>query len=274
MKLSIHQVTSLAAGFQRSLEGWQKAGVKNVELTAGALDDFLKSNTLSAARHVLDDLGLTAVSCGAPNMGAIWLSGEMRSAALDNLKSQCDRFAVFGTKHIVCPTGTNKQIDANDYAAARENIREVGDIAKQFGMTVALEFTRNSPFISTLPTALKLTRDAAHPNVRPMIDTFHFWAGPSKVEDLDLIRPGEIAHVHLEDVPDEPREMLTDPSRMIPGDGTAPLAAILRKLATKGYSGALSVELFAPRFQQGDPYEVARTIRQQTERLMRQANVI
>jgi hypothetical protein len=34
------------------------------------------------------------------------------------------------------------------------------------------------------------------------------------------------------------------------------------------------VELFLPKFQQGDPYEVARQIRQKSEAVMRQARVM
>jgi hypothetical protein len=45
-------------------------------------------------------------------------------------------------------------------------------------------------------------------------------------------------------------------------------------LAEKGYSGALSVELFLPRFRQGDPYEVAAEIRRKSEAVMRQARVL
>jgi sugar phosphate isomerase/epimerase len=71
------------------------------------------------------------------------------------------------------------------------------------------------------------------------------------------VGPGEIAHVHFQDAPDMPREMLDQTSRFIPGDGVSPLTKTLRKLADKGYSGPLSVEVFLPKFQQGDPYEVA-----------------
>ena len=45
-------------------------------------------------------------------------------------------------------------------------------------------------------------------------------------------------------------------------------------IAEKGYSGSLSVELFLPEFQQADPYEVARWIREKAEGVMRQARVI
>ena len=136
-----------------------------------------------------------------------------------------------------------------------------------------IEFLRNSPYMSTLTTLLKLTREAAHPNIRPMLDCYHFWSGMSKFEDLDLLQTGELAHVHFQDVPDMPRELLDSTTRIIPGDGVSPLTRILAKLAEKGYSGALSVELFLPEFQQGDPYEVARRIRTKAEKVMRQAGV-
>jgi len=74
-------------------------------------------------------------------------------------------------------------------------------------------------------------------------------------------------------VPDMPRELLDSSTRIIPGDGISPLVRILGKLAEKGYGGPLSVELFLPKFQQGDPYEVAREIRVKSEAVLRKAGV-
>ena len=153
-------------------------------------------------------------------------------------------------------------------------MRQAGEVAKQFRMTVMAEFIRTSSYISTLPTLLKMTRAAAHPNVAPLLDFYHFWSGLNKLEDLDLIRPGEIGHVHFQDVPDIPRELLDSTTRLIPGDGISPLNRMLRKLAEKEYAGSLSVELFLPKFQQADPFEVAREIRQKAEPVMRQARVL
>src|SRR4249919_3538395 len=62
MTLAIHQNTSAGAGYRKSLEGWSRAGIKNVELTAALLDEFLKTDSLNAARSVLSDNGLTPVS--------------------------------------------------------------------------------------------------------------------------------------------------------------------------------------------------------------------
>ena len=272
MTLAIHQNTSARAGYRASLEGWSRAGIKYVELNPQSLDDFLKAETLAAARRVLTDLGLTPVccTCGA----GIWEPNPNRATALENMKRRCEMLTSLGIPRTYATTTTTQKFTPDDYKIAVQNMREAGEIAKQFNMTVMAEFVRTSTFISTLPTLLKLTREAAHPNMHPMLDCYHFWSGNNKLEDLDLLKPGEIAHVHFQDVPDIPRELLDNTTRIIPGDGVSPLVKILRKLAEKGYAGQLSVELFAPKFQQSDPFEVAKEIRQKAEAVMRQARVL
>ena len=273
MTLAMHQNTSAGAGYRKSLEGWSRAGIKYVEITNTLLDDFLKTDDLPAARRVLTDLGLTAVH-GATGTTGLWEPNPNRAASLENLKKRCEMFAQLGLNHVYASTATAQKIAPDDYKAGVGNMHEAGEVAKQFNMSLRIEFLRASTFISTLPTLLKMTRAAAHPNLAPMLDCYHFWSGLNKLEDLDQIRPGEIAHVHFQDVPDIPRELLDNNTRIIPGDGTSPLIHILRKLADKGYAGPLSIELFLPEFQQGDPFEVAREIRQKAEPVMRQANVL
>ncbi|HEY6362801.1 MAG TPA: sugar phosphate isomerase/epimerase [Vicinamibacterales bacterium] len=273
MTLAIHQNTSAGAGWRGSLEGWAKAGIRNVEITNGLLDPFLKTDSLAAARRVLTDNGLTPVS-GACGVAGLWEPNPNRAAALDNFKKRCEMFRTLGLTNIYSPTGTMEKFTADDYKAGAANMREVGQIAQQFGMTAMAEAVRASTFVSTLSTLLVMTREAAHPNMKPLLDFYHFWSGLSKLEDLDTIRPGEIGHVHFQDVPDMPRELLDNTTRYIPGDGIAPVTQILRKLAEKGYTGSLSVELFLPRFQQGDPYAIASEIRKKAEAVMRQAKVM
>ena len=273
MTLAIHQNTSSGAGYRKSLEGWSRAGIKHVEITAALLDDFLKTDTLAAAGRVLSDLGLTPV-CAACGVGGLWEPNPGHAASLEAFKKRCEMFATLGLTRIYSPTGTTLKFTEEDYKAGPDNMRQVGEIAKQFRLTVMAEFIRTSSYISTLPTLLKMTRAAAHPNMAILFDFYHFWSGLNKLEDLDLIRPGEIGHVHFQDVPDIPRELLDSTTRIIPGDGIAPLNRMLRKLAEKEYAGPLSVELFLPKFQQGDPFEVAREIRQKAEPVMRQARVL
>jgi 2-keto-myo-inositol isomerase len=272
MTLAIHQNTSNGAGYRKSLEGWARAGIKDVEITNILLDEFLKTEDLAAARRVITDLGLNLVHA-ATGVLELWEPNPNRAVALDNLKKRCEMYASMGLNRVYASSATSKKVTEEDYKAGPENMHEAGEVARQFNMSLRIEFLRTSTFISTLPTILKLTRAAAHPNIAPMLDIYHFWSGLNKLEDLDMIRPGEIGHVHFQDVPDIPREMLDLSTRIIPGDGIAPLNRILGTLAEKGYAGPLSVELFLPKFQQGDPYEVAREIRAKSEAVMLQAGV-
>jgi len=216
---------------------------------------------------------LTPVSCACGVTG-LWEPNPNHAAALDNLKKRCEMFGELGLTHLYAPTGTTQKFTEDDYKTGVDNMRQVGDVARQFRMTAMAEFIRTSTFISTLPTLLKMTRAAAHPNVAVLFDCYHFWSGLNKLEDLDSVRPGEIGHVHFQDVPDIPRELLDSTTRLIPGDGVSPLTRILRTLADKGYAGPLSVELFLPRFQQGDPFAIATEIKQKAEAVMRKARVL
>ena len=272
MQLALHQTTSRRAGYRGALEGWAKAGIRQIEITDVMLDEFLATDTLAAARRVITDLGLTPVSSAAV-LPDIWIPGPDRAASLETWRKRCDQFATLGFPKIYCPSITSRKVTADDFTATPACMREVGDIAMRSNLTSMVEFARTSTHLSTLRSTLTLVREAAHRHVRPMFDFFHFWSGMSKFEDLDLIRPGEIAHVHLQDVLDTPRELIDNNGRVIPGDGQAPVAAILRKLAEKQYSGPLSVELFLAELQEGDPFAVARRIRTSSEAVMRQAGV-
>jgi 2-keto-myo-inositol isomerase len=266
MTLCIHQTTSLAAGYRKSLEGYSRAGIKKVEIIGPHVDSFVKTDGLPAARRLLSDLGLTAVSHGG--LQHLWEPGPDRAAALETLKHHLEVCTFLGIDRLMGPCTATGKYTTDDYKLAVANMQEAGEIARQAGVTLMVEFTRASTLIGTLPTSLRLTREAAHPNVRPMLDCYHFWSGLSKFEDLELIRPGELHHVHFQDTPDMPRELLDGTTREIPATGVAPLKRILQAIGAKGYSGPLSVELFYPKYQNADPYELARTIREKAESII------
>lgn len=272
MSLAMHQNTSSAAGYRRSLEGWAAAGIRNVELTDVLLDAFLQNDTLAGARKILTDLDLTPVSTAAV-LPDIWIPGPARTASLETWRRRCEQFVTLGTDKIYCPSITSRPVTREDFAATPDCIREIGDITRSFGLVAMIEFARTSTHLATLPSTLRVIREAAHPSVRPMLDFFHFWSGLSKLEDLDLLEAGELAHAHFQDLLDGPRELINNDWRLIPGDGVAPVVRILRKLAEKNYSGALSVELFRAEFVNGDPFAVATEIRSKCEAVMAEARV-
>jgi 2-keto-myo-inositol isomerase len=272
LRLAMHQNTSRAAGFRGSLEGWKRAGIRYVELSDVLLDQFLARDTLAAATKLLGDLGLTPLSAGAV-LPDVWIRGPDRVASLEILRRRCEQFVALGLDKFYCPSITNRPVTRADFDATPACIREVGDIAQGFGLTAMIEFARTSTHLSTLASTLQVIRAAGHPAVKPMLDFFHFYSGLSKLEELDLLKPGELAHVHFQDTAAGPRELVDNDSRLIPGDGVAPIARILRTIVAKGYAGALSVELFRSEFVDGDPQQVADRIRRKCDAAIRSASL-
>ena len=96
-----------------------------------------------------------------------------------------------------------------------------------------------------------------HPHLGLCLDTFHFYTGPSKLEDLGYLAPHNLFHVQFSDLADVPREFATDSHRILPGDGDIPLMPIVGRLREIGYDGYVSVEVMNPQIWQIPPRSVA-----------------
>src|SRR6266545_5549452 len=256
MFVCMHEASSDRFDFRAAMEGYAKAGIKAVEPALTKIREFAQTESPAVAKRLLDDLGLKAAS--SSNQLGLAESGDARMRSLEDLKWKVELAQTIGCDRIVAPSVGGGQYTEDDYKRAADNLREAGEIARPFGVSIMLGFSRMSRFVGSLPTALQLVRAADHPHVRVMIDTYHFWGGISKFEDLELLRDGELHHLHFEDVPaDPPREIQGQPHRKFPGEGIAPLRRIIELLKRKKYAGAASLEMFNPAIQSMDPYQVA-----------------
>ena len=259
MFVSMHEASSGRFDFKPAMEGYAKAGIRAVEPDLTKVREFAMKESPSTARKLLDDLGLKAVS--SSNQLGLMEPSDQRLMNLEQLKWKVELAQVIGADRLVTPSAGTGMYKEDDYKKGVDNMREAAEIAKPFGVTLMLEFARTSRFAASLPTALKLVRETNHPNYRVMMDTYHFWGGISKFEDLELLRDGELHHLHFEDVPAEPiRELQGQPDRRFPGEGIAPLRRIVEVLKRKKYNGPASLEMFqaaTPALQALDPYQMA-----------------
>ncbi|HUC74695.1 MAG TPA: sugar phosphate isomerase/epimerase family protein [Vicinamibacterales bacterium] len=267
LTLCMHEASSDRFDFRTAMEGYAKAGIRAVEPQLTKVREFAQKESVAAAKRLLDDLGLKAMS--SSNQIGLAEPADARARSLDDLKWKAELAQALGCDRIVAPSAGAGPYTADDYKRGADNLREAGEIAKPFGVSIMLEFSRTSRFAACLPTALTLVRNANHPNVRVMMDIFHFWGGVSKFEDLELLADGELHHLHFEDVPaDPPREIQGQPNRVWPGEGIVPLRRVLDVLKGKHYAGAASVEMFNPAIQAMDPYDVAQRARAAVEPLI------
>jgi sugar phosphate isomerase/epimerase len=77
---------------------------------------------------------------------------------------------------------------------------------------------------------------------------------------------------HFNDYPaDPPRAKISDADRVFPGDGVAPLGALLNDLSAGGFQVTLSLELFNRKLWSQDPLTVAKTGLEKLKALFRQS---
>jgi sugar phosphate isomerase/epimerase len=269
LTVCMHEASSERFDFRAAMEGYAKAGIRYVEPNLIKVREFaMKEGGPPAAKKLLDDLGLLAAS--SSNQLGLMEPSDQRVKNLEELKWKVEMAQAIGADRLVTPSAGAGTYTEDDYKRGVDNMREAAEIAKPFGVTLMLEHARTSRFAGSLPTALKLVRETNHPNYRVMMDTYHFWGGISKFEDLELLRDGELHHLHFEDVPaDPPREIQGQPHRKFPGEGIAPLRRIIEALKAKKYAGAVSFETFNPDVQATDPYQVAMRVRAAIEPLIK-----
>ncbi len=166
---------------------------------------------------------------------------------------------------VVVPSRT---AEADLAAATRtvvENLRLLAGIAADYGVRLALEFIGlrypaegRRDFIVTLGQTLDLISTTNAPNVGVMFDFYHYYTGGSKREDLQAM-PGDLLYfVHADDAPPGDVNALTDPMRVLPGEGVIGVLDLLRDMKAIGYDGFVSLELFGDDFRDMDPYQAAR----------------
>ena len=274
--LCMHEFTSSRFPFRVAMEGYAKAGIRAVELSLVNVREFTNQESPEVARRLIADLGLRAVACSGATGLILSDANTGRAQSLEDLKWKCELMQRLGCDRLATPANAPsayncRHLTESDYSRGIDDLREVAEIARPYGVTLVLEFIRMSNFCGSLPSALKLVRGANHPNARVMLDTFHFWSGASKLEDLELLGDGELDHLHFQDMPASPVRELIDLNRdrMIPGTGISPLRRILAVLKRKKYTGPASVELFNPTINAMDPYEAALKIRASAEPLLR-----
>src|SRR5882672_3524678 len=267
MFVCMHEATSADHDFRTAMEGYARAGVRAVEVDLVKVREFVGAGSPEKARRFLSDLGLKPVS--SSNQLFLDEPGERRAQAIEDLKWKVELDQAIGCDRLVTPSAASERHTVADYPRVIDNLLEAAEIAKPHGVTLMLEHTRLSTLVSTLRTALGVVRKANHPNLRVMLDTFHFWSGMSKLEDLELLRDGELHHLHFEDVPAEPPvEVFEQRHRVFPGEGIAPLAQIVATLKRKGYKGPASLEMFDPAVRAMSPHDVAVKARKTIEPLI------
>jgi sugar phosphate isomerase/epimerase len=147
-----------------------------------------------------------------------------------------------------------------------ENFANLCERGTNVGVQVHIEFIPFTP-VANLADAIDLVEAAGHPNGGVMLDVWHLFRSGGSAADIAAVAP-RIYGVQLDDAPTEPAENLmfeTTTARLLPGEGDAGVADILRALREGGSPAPLGVEVFAESLKQQPAAAVARQAYEATQ---------
>jgi sugar phosphate isomerase/epimerase len=116
----------------------------------------------------------------------------------------------------------------------------------EVGSAMAVEFNPLGP-VPSIAAGLHVV-DLAGSGAGLLIDSWHFFFGPSTWEDLEAVPAEKIAYVQFDDAPDplsDDLEAETMHRRVFPGTGTFELDRFAATLRGNGFAGYVSVEVLS-----------------------------
>jgi sugar phosphate isomerase/epimerase len=242
--------------FVQDVEAYAAAGATGLEVWLTKLENAVAEAPTGDLRQLVADKGI-ALTAASYQGGLLLAQGEARAAHFDHFKRRLNLCQEFGIGTMLLVADFAQKVTPVDLERAVVSLKQAAQWAAGFGVRLALEFRGSDTFCASLDTALQITRHCQEPNVGINFDVFHYYKGPSKLEDLDLLTKDDLAFVQLCDVAGVPRELMSDSDRVLPGDGDFHLAPIVDRLRKIGYDGWVSLELFNPMLWQAKPTQVA-----------------
>lgn len=194
------------------------------------------------------------VACVGVELGWVWATGEERARLVRVFTEQCARARALGCATMMSAVNRGR----GDAADAARSVREVGDIAREHGVRLAVEFNSQAEQLNALGPMREVVTRAAHPSVGLLLDSYHLERSGGSPRDLEDLTPEEIAYVQYSDVPRSglvPGQAL---DRLPPGRGSVPFKAFFAAVAGKGYAGYASYEAPNPAAWKRPAEDVAR----------------
>jgi sugar phosphate isomerase/epimerase len=245
MKPCLSEAITLPSSFADDVAACATAGCPALEVWLTKLETHLDTHSVADTRKLLEDRHV--ILAAASYQGGLLLSqGEQRKAHFDHFRRRLDLCQGFGIPTLLVAADFAERVDSTAVERAVVSLTQAAQWAQGFGVRLGLEFRGTAPFCSNLATAVALVAACGEPNVGVAIDVFHYYTGPSKLEDLAGLRAEAVAFVQVCDLAGVPRELATDADRILPGEGDFHLTPILDRLREMGYDGWVSVELFNP----------------------------
>lgn len=268
----VSQVSTLPSPWDHDVREYAAGACRAAEVWLTKLETFLESHSLDEARRLLDECEMR-VPVASLQGGLLVSQGEARREAWDLFQRRLELCRALGIETLVVAADIRGGLDQQTLDRVQHSLTEAAGRAGRAGLRVALEFQAGAAFANNLQTAAALVAETGSPHLGLCLDTFHFYTGPSKLEDLAYLSPANLFHVQLCDLAGVARELATDADRVLPGDGDFRLDVLVAELRAMGYAGTVGVEVMNPQLWQTPPRQLAEIAVTALRRLLGQASM-
>lgn len=276
MFIGMNGASTMKADLVADINAASSAGFDVLEIWAEKLNPFLEKGRVDELKGLFEE-------------------GKIRPAAINSIeeitfrddesyagiRKRCRELATVASK-IGCPmivvvpspVPPSRPEAAEVTAESARVLADLAGVAGEQGVRLAFEFIGLPDFtVNSLGHAIDIIEKVDLENVGYVLDAFHFFTGPSTMEELGRVKPEKLFLFHINDAEPRPAIGWTDANRLLPGEGIMPLREILESLKGALQDGITSVELFNPSYWERDPKEFATDAMAKTRALLEGAGV-
>jgi len=258
--LNMSTIRGQKLGFIEELRTAAKAGFSSVEIWIDTFQAYLQNGGSTAeARKIIDDLGVTVENA----IGfAKWIAEDelTRKTALKQLQEEMDLLAKIGCKRIAAPPMGATALPLIDLNTITERYITVLQMGRQTGIKPLVEMWGGSENLKKISHVLYVATESGHKEASVLLDAFHIFKGGSDPESLSFVGEHAIEVFHINDYPANiTPAKISEPDRIYPGDGIAPLRQMLKVLKNPNRPVILSLEVFNESYYAQDALQVAKT---------------
>jgi 4-hydroxyphenylpyruvate dioxygenase len=232
---------SFSAPIERTIQAIAKAGFDGIELLFQDIENY--DGSPAELGNLCTDLGLQVIALqplrdfeGAPEF----------TKKIEEAKQAFEIMNDVGTDLTVLCSNVSPDVifEPNLWI---DQLQTLSELAKSMGVRIAFEALSWGTFINKFEAAAAIVQRVDHPSFGLALDSFHTCAVSSDWSRLTTIEPKKIFLTQLADAPQRGGDLLnwSRNHRCFPGDGDFEVSQFADSIATIGYDGPYSFEVFS-----------------------------
>ena len=246
MKHAIASVC-LSGDLRQKIEAAAAAGFSGIEIFENDL--LLFDQPPQVVKRIADDHGIAIVAL-QPFRDFECMPAHLMARNLDRAQRKFDVMDALGTSTLfICSNVSTQTIDSR--ALASEHLHTLAKLAAERNLQLGYEALAWGRYVSRYEDAWEIVKQADHPHLGIVLDSFHLFARGGDLSLLAEIPGDKITLVQIADAPWLDMDVLqwSRHFRCFPGQGDLPVVAFMQKVMQTGYDGYVSHEIFNDEFR-------------------------